>query len=320
IGMALVALDGRFIRVNRALCEIVGYDSGELTGLTFGAITHPDDRDTDRAAAAQLVRGEIARYQREKRYLHKDGTVVDVMLSASVLRDRAGAPLCFISQMEDIRERKRAEAALKESEERFGLSLDSAQIGMWDLDLTTDTAVRSRRHDQIFGYSSPVATWGVAKLLAHVLPADRESVERAIEKARSSGDLDMECRIVWPDQTIHWISGKGRAYQDSAGKPVRMMGTVADITEIKVAEQKLKESEAKFAGIVSISLDAIISIDDDQRITTFNNGAEQIFGYAKEEAIGTPLERLIPERFRRAHRRHVEGFASGGAIARQMGE
>ncbi|HEX7793617.1 MAG TPA: PAS domain S-box protein [Vicinamibacterales bacterium] len=320
IGMALVALDGRFIRVNHALSEIVGYDPGELTGLTFAAITHPDDRDTDRAAAAQLIRGEIPRYHREKRYLRKDGTIVDVMLSASLLRDRAGAPLYFVSQMQDIRERKRAELALKESEQRLSLALNSARLGMWDLDLTTDTAVRSLRHDQIFGYSSPVATWGVAKFLTHVVPDDREMVEQAIERARASGDFDVECRIVWPDQTIHWISGRGRAYQDSTGKPVRMSGIIADITEIKVAEQKLKESEAKFAGIIAISPDAIISIDDEQFITIFNNGAEQIFGYTKEEAIGTPLERLIPERFRRAHRRDVERFASGDAIARQMGE
>src|SRR5262249_30184187 len=157
-----------------------------------------------------------------------------------------------------------------------------------DLDLTTDTAVRSLRHDQIFGYSSPVASWGVAIFLTHVLPDDRQIAEQAIEKARASGDLDMECRIVWPDQTLHWISGKGRAHRDSTGKPVRMSGIVADITEIKVAEQKLKESEAKFAGIVALSLDAIISIDDEQRITIFNNGAEQIFGYSKQEAIGSP--------------------------------
>jgi PAS domain S-box-containing protein len=81
IGMALVTLDGRFIRVNRALCEIVGYSSGELTGLSFYAVTHPDDLDADRAAAGQLVRGEIPRYQRDKRYVSKDGTIVDVMLA-----------------------------------------------------------------------------------------------------------------------------------------------------------------------------------------------------------------------------------------------
>src|SRR5262249_1030721 len=74
IGMALVAIDGHFVRVNRALCEIMGYTSAELTGLTFQAITHPDDVEADRAAMGQLVRGEISTYQRDKRYLSKDGT------------------------------------------------------------------------------------------------------------------------------------------------------------------------------------------------------------------------------------------------------
>ena len=82
IGMALVALDGRFVRVNRALCEIVGYSSDELTGLTFQAITHPDDLDADLALAGQLARGEIPRYQLDKRYIRKDGTIVDIQLDA----------------------------------------------------------------------------------------------------------------------------------------------------------------------------------------------------------------------------------------------
>src|SRR5262245_55735371 len=74
IGMALVALDGRFVRVNRALCEIVGYTATELTALSFQTITHPEDRERDLSAAGQLVRGEISRYQREKRYVTKSGT------------------------------------------------------------------------------------------------------------------------------------------------------------------------------------------------------------------------------------------------------
>ncbi len=116
IGMALVALDGRFVRVNRALCEIVGYPSAELTGLTFQAITHPDDLDADLALAGRLARGEIPRYQLGKRYIRKDGTLVDILLTASILRGRNGAPLYYISQIEDVTERKRAEEALQTSE------------------------------------------------------------------------------------------------------------------------------------------------------------------------------------------------------------
>src|SRR6185369_8395122 len=100
IGMALVAPDGRFLRVNRALCEIVGYTSAELTGLTFQAITHPEDLNADLALVDRLARGEIPRYQLGKRYIRKDGTVVDVMLSGSVLRGGDSAPLYYIAQIE----------------------------------------------------------------------------------------------------------------------------------------------------------------------------------------------------------------------------
>ncbi len=192
IGMTLVALDGRFARVNHALCEIVGYTVEELERLRFQDITHPEDLDVDLELAEKLARGEIPRYQLEKRYFRKNGTIVTILLSASILRGRDGAPLYYISQIEDITERKKAEQAL-----RF--------------------------------------------------------------------------------------------------------------------------SEARFSGIISISADAIISIGKDQRITLFNNGAEDIFGYARSEVLGAPLEMLIPERFREAHRRHVAALASGPVGARRMG-
>lgn len=114
IGMALVGLDGSFVRVNQALCEIVGYGADELTGRTFQEITYPADLDIDLDLANRLYRGEIPRYQLEKRYVRKDGAIVNVMLSGSMVRDPAGEPLQYIAQIEDITERKRIEA-----EQRF---------------------------------------------------------------------------------------------------------------------------------------------------------------------------------------------------------
>jgi PAS domain S-box-containing protein len=114
IGMALVSLDGRFLRVNHALCEIVDYTAEEITQRTYQVFTHPDDLMREQALAEQLVRGEISRTQFEKRDFRRDGSIVDVMVSASVLRDRDGVPLYFISQIQDISQRKRAE-----NEQRF---------------------------------------------------------------------------------------------------------------------------------------------------------------------------------------------------------
>jgi PAS domain S-box-containing protein len=108
IGMALVTLDGRFARVNTALCEIMGYRADELQQLRFQAITHPDDLDSDLALSGGLIRGEIPRYQLEKRCICKDGRTVTILLSTSVLRGLDGAPLYFIAQIEDVTERTRS--------------------------------------------------------------------------------------------------------------------------------------------------------------------------------------------------------------------
>jgi PAS domain S-box-containing protein len=112
IGMAIFALDGRWLRVNKSLCEIVGYAEAELLQKTFQDITHPDDLDTDLALLRELIDGRRRFYQMEKRYFHRDGHIVSIRLTASLVRDSAGAPLHGIAQIEDIMERKQLERNL----------------------------------------------------------------------------------------------------------------------------------------------------------------------------------------------------------------
>ncbi len=115
IGKALVAPDGRWLQVNRALCEIVGYSESELLTLTFQDITHPDDLEADLNYVHQVLSGEIQTYQMEKRYLHNEGHIVWILLSVSLVRDSPGEPLYFIAEIQDITERKQAELALKQA-------------------------------------------------------------------------------------------------------------------------------------------------------------------------------------------------------------
>jgi PAS domain S-box-containing protein len=112
-GMALAGLDGRFLQVNRALCEIVGYTAEELLRKRFQDITHPDDLAPGNEQASRLARGEIGAYRLEKRYVRRDGSSVTIHLSVTLLRGAAGEPPCYIAQMEDITDRKRSEAALR---------------------------------------------------------------------------------------------------------------------------------------------------------------------------------------------------------------
>jgi PAS domain S-box-containing protein len=116
IGMALVGLDGRWLKVNRALCELVGYSEAALLMRTFQDITHPDDLETDLENLRQLVAGKIPSYQMEKRYFHLRGHLVRVLLSVSLVREPGGRPLYFISQVQDITARERLQARLLQSQ------------------------------------------------------------------------------------------------------------------------------------------------------------------------------------------------------------
>ena len=109
IGMCLVGLDGRFLKVNRSLCQIAGYCEDELLDLTFQAITHPDDLEADLALVQQLLAGAIPNYHLEKRYIRKGGSIVWVLLSVSLVRNAAGEPLYFISQIQDVTRQHEAE-------------------------------------------------------------------------------------------------------------------------------------------------------------------------------------------------------------------
>ena len=115
IGMALVAPNGRFLRVNRSLCEITGYPEKELLKRTFQDITHPDDLNLDLDYAGRLLRGEIETYQMEKRYFHKNGLIVWIHLSVSLVRADDSAPLFFIAQIKNITDRKKTEEELRKA-------------------------------------------------------------------------------------------------------------------------------------------------------------------------------------------------------------
>lgn len=108
IGMALVAPEGRWLRVNQALCDIFGYSAAELLATTFQALTHPDDLKVDLQFVREMLEGSRSHYHKEKRYQHKNGHVIWAMLTSSLVRDVRGRPLYFVSQIQDITQRKLA--------------------------------------------------------------------------------------------------------------------------------------------------------------------------------------------------------------------
>ncbi|MBD0305794.1 MAG: PAS domain S-box protein [Nitrospiraceae bacterium] len=144
VGIAQIAPDGRWLRVNRALCEIVGYSESELLHKTFQEITHPDDLDRDLAYAHKLLAGELSTYSIEKRYIRKDGGIVWINLTVSLIRDASARPKYFIAVVENITERKRIAEALRENENRLAVEakalarLNEASSRLWRMASLSD--------------------------------------------------------------------------------------------------------------------------------------------------------------------------------------
>jgi PAS domain S-box-containing protein len=152
IGMALVGLDGRWLKANRALSEMLGYGTEELASLTFRDITHPDDLATDLDLPKEAISGEIDTYRMEKRYFRKDGSQLWALLAVSLVRDeRTNAPLYFISQIADDAQACRR----RRSEERKPLELrpGKRRPGVWDHGLRNNKAFYSPVWKAIFGYA-----------------------------------------------------------------------------------------------------------------------------------------------------------------------
>ena len=184
IGMALVSLEGKWLKVNSTLCSIVGYSEEELLTKTFQDITHPDDLNSDLNYLNQLLAGEIASYKMEKRYFHRDGRIVWVLLAVALAKDNTGAPLYLISQIEDITEHKLADAALRKSEDRFRAWIENSSdlVTVVGADGTIQYASPSYGHQ--LGYK-PEDLTGV-KVFDLIHPDDREHIMEIFGENRSS--------------------------------------------------------------------------------------------------------------------------------------
>ncbi len=165
IGMALVSPQGQWLRVNRSLCEITGYSEQELLKLSFQDITHPDDLNIDLSYLRQLLDGELESCTLEKRYFHKNGNIVWILLSVSLMRDEDGQPHFFIAQIQDITDRIMALREMRESEQRLELAIEGAELGTWDWNIRTGHVTFNDRWAQMLGYSleeidTHISSWG----------------------------------------------------------------------------------------------------------------------------------------------------------------
>jgi PAS domain S-box-containing protein len=265
IGMALVGLDGRWLQVNRALCEIFGYAEAELLATTFQALTHPDDLETQAGHLRAILAGQRHTYQMEKRYFHKDGHVVWVQLSSSLTRGPAGRPLYFIAQLQDVTERKRAEEALRKSEERYRELFENANDMIYTHDLEGNYFSFNKAAERITGYSrEEAATMNVTQLLPPgELELGREQLRRKV--AGEVTTTAYETEIVAKGGRRVPLEISSRLILDERGRPVGVQGIARDVTERKRLADQLQQAQkmeavGKLAGGVAHDFNNLLTV------------------------------------------------------------
>lgn len=214
----------------------------------------------------------------------KEGRVIPINVSAHYLEFNNDQYIFMI--IHDLSASILAEQAIKESEQRRKFALDAANIGDWDMDIKANIARRSLLHDKCFGYEESVKEWGYDTFISHVHPLDRQHVDSVYKEAMAGGSIyDVEFRVIWPDQSIHWLWSKGRFYFDEAGSPIRVSGIQVDITQKKAEETALRLNqsamEASTAGIVIVD-----ATQNDMPMVYVNPAFEKITGYSESEVLG----------------------------------
>ena len=243
IGMAVMSPDGRWLRVNQALCDMLGSAPDDLVGFSAEARTHPDDVPANREAIRLLLTGESRTYTVEKRYLTRSGEVLWALVNVSLVSDAEGKPTHLIAAIQDITERKQAEAALRASEERYRFVAQASKEVVWDWDLLTNQVVWDQGTGPLLDYQpselGTTADWWYERL--H--PEDRERVVGSLDSAIRQGETvwSEEYRFRRADGSYADVQDRARIVHDETDAPVRVVSAMADLTQGRRSERRLHQ-------------------------------------------------------------------------------
>ncbi|HEX6321767.1 MAG TPA: PAS domain S-box protein [Burkholderiales bacterium] len=266
-GVAHVAMDGRFLRVNRRLCEMFGYAEGELVGRSVKTLSHTEDRDVTDLERARMHRGEIDVARFQKRYLRKDGSTLWAEMSVTLERDAAGTPLYEISVLDDISARKAAEAALRDSEARYRHTFELAGVGVAHIGLDRRFQRVNRRFCEILGYAEEALIGRTGREFSHPEDLDHMNQQRPRLYAGGIEAVRGEKRYLRKDGSVVWVAYTLALERDAAGNPQHEIAVYDDVSARKAAETALRESEARFRSLTELSSDWFWEQDADYRFT-----------------------------------------------------
>ena len=300
IGIVECSLDGNHLRANEEFCRLLGYERGDFIGKGIKSITHEDDYPIDIKLHQQLVEGKIPYYRLEKRYIRKDGEILWVELTRSVVRDAAGKPLYTVGVVLDISDRKHVERVLRDSSERLRLATETARMFMWELDLKSRVYTFADNFEQVLGFAGGLLPKNNVETFERLsTPEDMQMFWEAVDKAIASrGDLhSLQIRLINPEngQTV-WLEVNAKIVYNADGNPKRMFGLAQNITQNKRAEEleriaaanllAMAETNAKFQTFFEQGSYFAGVINPDGTLVEANRLSLDFCGFKREDVIG----------------------------------
>lgn len=295
---------------NREWLNFTGRSNEEERGSGWLAGVHPDDRQrcTDIYTDAFHKHEEfymefrLRRHDGEYRWISDNG--VPRFTTDGVFEGYIGA--CM-----DVHERVIYRKRLKDDEERLNIVIDAGDLATWELNLLTKEVYYSDRYLNILGYEKGTVLTH-KEILAHLHPDDLNIREKAFEEAYETGMLHYVSRFRLNDGSVHWIEGKGKVFYDDAGKPVKMIGTMRDITEEKNYHDQLHEREQKFRLLADSMPQFVWTSDEEGNLNYFNQSVFNYSGLTPEQIqAGGWLQIVHPDDHEENIRKWMESIASG---------
>ncbi|HEU5303066.1 MAG TPA: PAS domain S-box protein, partial [Gemmatimonadales bacterium] len=273
IGMALISTDGRWLRVNRVLCDMLGCSRDDLVGHSIEARTHPADAPAHREAVRLLMAGECRTYTMETRYVRPTGEILWGLVNVSLVPGPDGEPSHLIAGIQDISERKHVEATLRDSEERYRLLTRATREAVWDWDLITDLVAWDEGSgpplDYQPGQPGDTAAWWYDR----IHPVDRERVVASIDQAIARGDPTWsdEYRFRRADGSYTLVHNRAHIARNETGTPARVIGAISEVSQGRRADPRLAEVlEALPMGVWLV--------DREGRVVMSNSSSHQLWG------------------------------------------